>query len=71
MAFELLKEEIALLAGRINAQPHDKHELQLMLREKLNELKAFGMPAPRDLVELEAALDQELSDSVRTPGSKP
>ena len=71
MAFELIKEEIALLAGRINAQPHDKRELQLMLRDKLNELKVFGMPAPQDLMELEAALDQELSDAVGSPDTKP
>lgn len=67
MAFEVIKAEIALLAGRINSQPHDKHELQLMLREKFNELKAFGMPVPRDLAALEAALDQELSGRITDP----
>jgi len=62
MSFEFLKAEIASLAAEINTQPQDKHELQIMLREKLNELKVFGMPAPRDIVELEAALDEELSE---------
>jgi hypothetical protein len=29
--------------------------------QKLNELKAYGMPLPADLVELENRLDRELS----------
>jgi hypothetical protein len=42
-------------------EPEDRHELYLQLMEKLNELKAFGMPLPTDLVELEKALEAEFT----------
>jgi hypothetical protein len=61
MAFEELQAEIASLLIRMNEQPHDVREVELMLREKLNEYRAFGMPLPADLVELEAALDAGLT----------
>jgi len=56
MAFEAIKTEIrALLEGSIE-EPLDAHELHLQLIEKLNELKATGMPLPDDLVALEREL---------------
>jgi hypothetical protein len=56
MAFEAIKTEIrALLEGTID-EPEDTHELHLQLIEKLNALKASGMPLPDDLVELEKQL---------------
>jgi hypothetical protein len=33
--------------------------------EKLNEMKAFGMPLPDDLVKLEAALEAEFAADMR------
>jgi hypothetical protein len=62
MAFEQLKTEIAILFGEMENQPENKWELHEALREKLDELKAFGMPLPQDLVELEKSLDAELAD---------
>ncbi len=59
MAFEAVKAEIALLVNQMENQPHDRHELAEMLREKLAELRAFGMPVPQDLVDLEAALESD------------
>jgi hypothetical protein len=59
MALEALQAEIALLVNQMENQPHDKHELHLMLMEKLNEMRAFGMPLPQDLLDLEAALEAE------------
>jgi hypothetical protein len=59
MAFENIKAELGLLLTRMQNEPHDKHELYLQVMEKLNELKAFGMPLPQDLVALEAALGEE------------
>jgi hypothetical protein len=38
-------------------QPEDAHEIQERIREKLNELRAMGMPLPSDLVKLEKQLD--------------
>lgn len=61
MAFDLVKAEIdSLLAKLADASP-DRQELEFKLREKLNELKAYGQPLPDDLVRLEALLDQQLS----------
>jgi hypothetical protein len=62
MAFEVIQAEIASLLIRMNEQPEDVHEVELMLREKLNEYRAFGMPLPQDLADLEALLDQRFSE---------
>lgn len=65
MAFEDIKAEIGLLMGRMIDQPHDKHEMEAMLREKLAEMKAYGMPLPQDLLDLEALLDRNLAVEAR------
>ena len=62
MAFEQLKIEIAMLFEEMENQPENKWELQEAVGEKLDELRAFGMPLPKDLVELEKTLDAELAD---------
>lgn len=59
MAFEDLKAELALLLNQMENQPEDRHELYLQIREKLNEMRAFGMPLPGDLVRLERELEAE------------
>jgi hypothetical protein len=35
--------------------------VEVLLREKLNEFRAFGLPLPEDLADLERALDMSLS----------
>ncbi|NGN44097.1 hypothetical protein G6N74_23805 [Mesorhizobium sp. CGMCC 1.15528] len=57
MALEQLKAQISLLLEQMIEQPEDAHEVHERLREKLNELRAMGMPLPDDLVELERKLD--------------
>jgi hypothetical protein len=59
MAFEDLKAELALLLNQMENQPEDRHELYLQIREKLNEIRVFGMPLPEDLVRLEKELEAE------------
>jgi hypothetical protein len=61
MAFDDLKAELGILMTRMQNEPEDRHELYLQLMEKLNELKAFGMPLPQDLVEMEKALEAEFA----------
>ncbi len=63
MAFEDIKAEISLLLQEMVNQPEDEHELLEQVREKLNELRAMGMPLPEDLIELEKRLEE------RFPGS--
>ncbi|MDR7031467.1 hypothetical protein [Mesorhizobium sp. BE184] len=60
MAFESLKAEIDILLAEMVNQPQDAQEIREQVREKLNELRAMGMPLPADLVELEKRLDAEL-----------
>lgn len=57
MSFEDIQAEISLLMTQMENQPEDLHELYERVREKLNEMKAFGMPLPADLVELEEKLE--------------
>ena len=62
MAFEQLKIEISMLFEEMENQPENKWELREAVREKLDELRAFGMPLPKDLVKLEKTLDAELAN---------
>ncbi len=57
MAFENLRAEFDILLSELQA----RHELYMSLMQKLNELKAFGMPLPEDLVELEKRLEAEFA----------
>jgi uncharacterized protein (DUF2249 family) len=59
MAFDAIKAEIALLLNQMENQPEDRHELHLVLIERLNEMRAFGLPVPHDLLKLEQELESE------------
>jgi hypothetical protein len=61
MAFEDKEAELGLLFGRVQNQPQDLHELYELIRQKLNELKAYGMPLPQDLVDFEHDLEAEFA----------
>ena len=61
MAFDDLQAELALLINQMENQPEDRHELYMQIREKLNEMRAFGMPLPEDLVRLEEELEAEFA----------
>ena len=65
MAFEDLKAKLALLLNQMENQPEDRHELYLQIREKLNEMRAFGLPLPDDLVRLERELEAEFRGQER------
>jgi hypothetical protein len=65
MAFEHIQAEIGILLTRMQNEPKDRHELYLQLMEKLNEIKAYGMPLPQDLVDLEHALEAEFTEERR------
>jgi hypothetical protein len=62
MDMEDVKAEIGILLTDMQSQPEDRHELYMQILEKLNEMKAFGMPLPEDLVELEKALEAEFAE---------
>lgn len=63
MAFERLKTEISMLLSEMENRPKDQWELHEMVLEKLNELRAFGMPLPQDLLDLEASISGELEEA--------
>ena len=67
MAFEEEEAELGLLLGEMQNAPQDPHELYQQIRLKLNELKAFGMALPQDLVQFERDLEAELA--VEAPSS--
>ena len=73
MALESLKAEIDMLLETLANTPDDRYELYVQLKEKLNEFRVFGNPPPQDLLELEAALDEEFAAAGRphqTPHSR-
>jgi hypothetical protein len=61
MALDELNARIALLLTSIEDKPEDMHELHEVIRQKLAQLDAMGMPRPADLVELEKKLDADLN----------
>ncbi len=61
MALESLKAEIGLILETFSNPPHDRYELYVQLKEKLAEMRVFGMTPPDDLLEFEEALDQEFA----------
>jgi hypothetical protein len=65
MAFEALKAEVGLLLTQMQNEPEDRHELYFQIMERLNKMKAVGMPLPEDLVRLEAALEAEFAADKR------
>jgi hypothetical protein len=68
MAFEELKAQIGALLSELEDRPQDKHELYELIREKLAQMRAMGMPLPDDLVKLESELEREFQSG--TPGGK-
>lgn len=62
MSFDKLKMDISYLLTAMQNEPEDVHDIYLQVMEKLNELKAFGMPLPADLVALEEKLEAEFAD---------
>ena len=64
-----LQAELNLLLTQMENQPEDRHELYLQLREKLSEIRAFGMPVPDDLKKLERDLEQEFAAEMKGQGS--
>ena len=63
MALEEIKARISLLLEEMVNQPEDEHEVLEQLRERLNELRAMGMPLPDDLVTLEKQLADRFPES--------
>ena len=59
MSFERTEAELGSLLARMQNVPEDWHEVYEQIRLKLNELKAYGMPLPDDLVEFEQDLEAE------------
>jgi len=46
MPFEKVQAELNRIAREVEDRPANRHELYLSLHEKLNELRALGLPAP-------------------------
>jgi hypothetical protein len=61
IAFEDKEAKLGLLLTRMQNEPQDLHELYEVIRQKLNELKAYGMPLPEDLVQFELDLEAEFA----------
>lgn len=65
MAFEEIKARISMLLEQMVNQPEDSHQLAEEVREKLNEMKASGLPLPEDLQALERRLDEQFSRAAK------
>lgn len=63
MTFDDITAEIGLLLSRMQNEPEDRHEIHQALKERLNEMRAYGMPLPQDLLDLEKSLDDEFAEN--------
>lgn len=71
MDIDDIKAELGILMTRMQNEPQDRHELYQMVMEKLNEMRAYGMPLPADLLKLEAALEAEFAADLRGGNAGP
>ena len=61
MDIDAIEAEISLLLKQMENQPEDAFELYEQIREKIGEMRAFGLPVPADLLELEKKLEKDFS----------
>jgi hypothetical protein len=61
MRIDEIEAEVSLLINQMTGQPHDRHEIYLQLKQKMSELRAFGMPIPQDFIDFEKALEREFA----------
>ncbi|MEQ1577695.1 MAG: hypothetical protein ABL894_08580 [Hyphomicrobium sp.] len=61
MSFDELEAKLGLLLTMMQNEPQDRHELYLQIRESMGELRAYGLPVPKDLIDFESALEGEFS----------
>ena len=59
MAFESLTIRINMMFEQMENQPEDKHQLLEQIHRELETMRAEGLPLPKDLVALEARLNEE------------
>ncbi len=70
MALEELKAQIAMLLARLEEDPKDAHELHALIRDKLEQMKAMGLPLPADLVRLERNLERDFAKTAVEAATK-
>ena len=63
------KQDLEVLASEILQQFEsgelERHEIHERLRQTLDQMRAFGMPLPRDLVLLEQELAEAFTDEAK------
>ena len=59
MALEELQAQIAYLLTSIEDNPEDVHELHELIRQKLAQFTALGLPLPEDLVDMQKKLEAD------------
>jgi len=62
MALDELEAQINLLLTSIEENPEDIHEIHELIRQKLAQMRALGLPMPADLVDLEQKLEAGFED---------
>lgn len=70
MTFEDIQAELGLLLTRMQNEPADRHELYQQIVQRLSELKAYGMPLPADLIQLERRLEAEFEADLKADEKK-
>ena len=61
--------ELSLLLNEMEGDYGDRHEIYMRLIGVLDSMRAFGLPVPEDLVEMEQNLAAELTPPEEGEGS--
>jgi len=65
-----LQAELSILLEDMQGEQGDRHEIYLRLRQLLDNMRAFGMPLPDDLVTLEHELEADFAADVKGEGGE-
>ena len=71
MESDELQAELSILLEDMQGEQGDRHEIYLRLRQVLDNMRAFGMPLPEDLVTLERELEADFAADVKGEGGEP
>lgn len=71
VAWEEIEAEIGLLLEEMQGGIEERHAYFLRLKQTLDQMRAYGMPLPDDLLALEEELGSEFEEEAATEGKPP
>lgn len=64
MDLDELEAELGLLLTEMEGDPGDLHEIYMRLKQLLDQMRAYGMEMPEDLLRMEKEMSEEFEKNV-------